>query len=147
LEAATAARLLSLGRVGRSPGKRTGSTAQAIAQRAQRPVVFQSRQRTLHGPYSVLYTGSAAAIRALDLGEQLANQEESTLHVLVSADELGVEAQAHLAATSRDPAVLFIHTPTLRDLLLAVAPQGVVILPAESALWLDEIPLTVIVVP
>jgi nucleotide-binding universal stress UspA family protein len=147
LEAATSARMLSLGRVGRSPGKRTGSTAQAIAQRAQRPVVFQSRQRTLHAPYSVLYTGTAAAVRALDLGAQLAAQEQSTLRVLVPAEELDVEAQARLAGADTNPPAVFVYTPTLRDLLLASDQDGVVILPAESAAWLDEIPLTVIVVP
>lgn len=147
LEAATSARMLSLGRVGRSPGKRTGSTAQAIAQRAQRPVAFQSRQRTLQGPYTVLYTGSPASYRAVSLGVELAAQEESTLRVLTPTLELAEGAQGFLAAHPAHPVAVYEQAPALRDLLAAIEKNGVVILPVESAGWLDEIPLTVIVVP
>jgi nucleotide-binding universal stress UspA family protein len=147
LEAATSARLLSLGRVGRSPGKRTGSTAQAIAQRAQRPVVFQSRQRTLHGPYTVLYTGSPPAYRALDLGAELSSQEESVLKVLAPTDDLVAGAQAFLAATPAHPNAIYERAETLRDLQASINKAGVVLLPVEAAGWLDEITLTVIIVP
>lgn len=147
LEAATSARMLSLGRVGRSPGKRTGSTAQAVAQRAQRPVVFQSRQRTLHGPYTVLYTGSPAAHRAVSLGVELATQEGGTLKVLTPTPELAAGAQAFLAANYADSSAVFEQAAVLREVLTAIGKSGVVVLPAESAGWLDEIPLTVIVVP
>lgn len=147
LEAATAARMLSLGRVGRSPGKRTGSTAQAIAQRAQRPVVFQSRQRTLHGPYTVLYTGSPAADRALNLGAELSTQEESVLKVLAPTDDLVTGAQAQVASTLTKLNAVYARAETLRGLLAAADKTGVVILPVEAAAWLDEIPLTVIIVP
>ncbi len=147
LEAATSARMLSLGRVGRSPGKRTGSTAQAIAQRAQRPVVFQSRQRTLHGPYSVLYTGSPAAQRALNLGTELSAQEDSVLKVLSATNDLAGAAQAFLAATFTNPSAVYERAETLPSLLTAIGRTGVVILPIEAAAWLDDIPLTVIVVP
>ncbi len=147
LEAATSARMLSLGRVGRSPGKRTGTTAQAIAQRAQRPVVFQSRQRTLHGPYTVLYTGSPAAYRAVNLGMELSAQEESTLKVLAPTSELAEGAQSFLVENYSTPNAVYERAAALRDLLAAIDRSGVVILPIEAAGWLDEIPLTVIVVP
>lgn len=147
LEAATSARMLSLGRVGRSPGKRTGTTAQAVAQRAQRPVVFQSRQRTLHGPYTVLYTGSPAATRAVNLGMELSAQEESTLRVLAPTPELAEGAQSFLVENYTNPNAVYERAAALRDLLAAIDRSGVVILPVEAAGWLDEIPLTVIVVP
>lgn len=147
LEAATSARMLSLGRVGRSPGKRTGTTAQAIAQRAQRPVVFQSRQRTLRGPYTVLCTGSPAAYRAVSLGVELSTREGVTLKVLTARSELAAGAQAFLAANYADSSVVYEQAADLRELLAALDKSGVAILPAESAGWLDEIPLTVIVVP
>ena len=147
LEAATSARMLSLGRVGRSPGKRTGTTAQAIAQRAKRPVVFQSRQRTLHGPYTVLYTGSSAAYRAMNLGMELSAQEESTLRVLAPTVELAEGAQSFLVENYSNPNAAYEQAVALRDLLAAIDRSGVVILPVEAAGWLDEIPLTVIVVP
>ncbi len=147
LEAANSARMLSLGRVGRSPGKRTGSTAQAVAQQARRPVVFQSRQRTLHGPYTVLYTGSPASSRAVSLGVELSAPEESTLKVLAPTQELAEGAQAFLAANYAAPTAVYESAGALRDLLAAIGRSGVVILPIEAADWLDEIPLTVIVVP
>lgn len=147
LEAATSARMLSLGRVGRSPGKRTGTTAQAIARRAQRPVVFQSRQRTLHGPYTVLYTGSPAAYRAVNLGMELSTQEESTLRVLAPTSELAEGAQSFLVENYTNPNAVCERAAALRDLLAAIDKSGVVILPVEAAGWLDDIPLTVIVVP
>ena len=147
LEAATSARMLSLGRVGRSPGKRTGTTAQAIARRAQRPVVFQSRQRTLHGPYTVLYTGSPAAYRAVNLGMELSTQEESTLRVLAPTPELAEGAQSFLVENYSNPNAVYERAAALRDLLAAIDRSGVVILPVEAAGWLDDIPLTVIVVP
>jgi nucleotide-binding universal stress UspA family protein len=147
LEAATSARMLSLGRVGRSPGKRTGSTAQAIAQRTRRPVVFQSRRRTLHGPYSVLYTGSPAAVRALALGIEMSAQEEGVLRILAPSSELVAAARSYLESSYASVAALYVHTPTLHDLLATIEQDGVVILPVESATWLDEIPFTVMVVP
>jgi len=146
LAASAAARMLSLGRVGRSPGKRTGSTAQAIAERTQRPVVFQSRQqRSVSGPLLVVYTGSEAAGRALALGLQLAGQEQSNLTVLAYA-ELDLEA---LAAAAQENAVevQVVHAAGLPDLLAELAGKGAVILPVDAAAWLDAIPLTVIVTP
>jgi nucleotide-binding universal stress UspA family protein len=145
LEASQAARMLSLGRVGRSPGKRTGSTAQAIAARTQRPVVLQSRQRRVGGPFVVVYTGSEAADHALALGVQLAAQEGGALLVLVYGDfdweplaqasqEGGVEAVIQRAAG-------------LPDLLAELPGAGAVLLPVDAAAWLDAIPLTVIVTP
>jgi hypothetical protein len=140
-----------LGRVGRSPGKRTGSTAQAIAHRAARPVVFQSRRRSLHGPYTVLYTGTPAAGRALALAADLSAQEAGVLRVLVTADELTAAAQATLQAAYTELQAVYAPAMTLRDLLGALeAPDtaaGVVILPVESAAWLEDIAQTVIVVP
>lgn len=147
LEAATSARMLSLGRVGRSPGKRTGSTAQAIAQRSRRPVVFQSRRRTLRGPYAVVYTGSPSAVRALALGADMSSQEESMLRVLAPSDDLAAEAQAYLEANHPNAPALYARARALDDLLAAIGEDDVVILPAESAAWLDAISLTVIVVP
>ena len=146
LAASAAARMLSLGRVGRSPGKRTGSTAQAIAERTQRPVVFQSRQqRSVSGPLLVVYTGSEAAGRALALALQLAGQEQSNLTVLAYA-ELDLEA---LAAAAQENAVevQVVHATGLPDLLAELAGKGAVILPVDVAAWLDAIPLTVIVTP
>jgi nucleotide-binding universal stress UspA family protein len=145
LEAAAAARMLSLGRVGRSPGKRTGSTAQAIAQRTQRPVVLQSRQRSIGGPFIVVYTGSQAASNGLALGMQLAAQEGDTLTVLVYGD-FDVEALAHQAREGGINASVQ-RAAGLSDLLGELRGSGAVILPVDAAAWLDAIPVTVIITP
>ena len=146
LEASAAARMLSLGRVGRSPGKRTGSTAQAIAQRTERPVVFQSRQqRSVSGPLLLVYTGSEAAGRGLALALQLAAQEQSSLTVLAYA-ELDLPALTQ-AAQESGVEVQVIPAAGLPDLLLELVGKGAVILPVDAAAWLDAIPLTVIVTP
>jgi hypothetical protein len=42
LSAGSSAQMVSLGRVGTTPGKRTGSTAQAVVRNTQRPVIVQS---------------------------------------------------------------------------------------------------------
>jgi nucleotide-binding universal stress UspA family protein len=145
LAASSSARMLSLGRVGRSPGKRTGSTAQAIAHRTQRPVVFQSRQRRISGPFFVVHTGSSASAHALDLGIQLAVQEQSALTVLLYGD-VAWEPLAQAAQAGGVEAVIQ-RAAGLPDLLAELRSTGAVILPVDAAEWLDAIPLTVIVTP
>jgi nucleotide-binding universal stress UspA family protein len=145
LAASAAARMLSLGRVGRSPGKRTGSTAQAIAQSTQRPVVLQSRQRRVGGPFFVVYTGSEASAHALALGVQLAVQEQSALTVLVYADLDWAPLVQAAQAGGVEPTLQ--RAAGLPDLLAELRGAGSVILPVDAAAWLDAIPLTVIVTP
>ena len=149
LEASAAARMVSLGRVGRSPGKRTGSTAQAVAARTQRPVVFQSRrQRSVSGPLVLVYTGSEAAGRALALALQLAAQEQTALTVLAYADlDLTVLGEAAQESAAEVQVIHATGLPALPDLLAELAGKGAVILPVDAAGWLDAIPLTVIVTP
>jgi nucleotide-binding universal stress UspA family protein len=147
LEAAASARMLSLGRVGRSPGKRIGSTAQAIAVRAHRPVVFQSRKRTLTGPYTVVFTGSAASHRALQLGAELALQEDSFVRVLAAGEELAAEAAAVMQSTFAEAKSAVGPAATVEELLAAVDDAGVVLLPTDVAQWLDLLGITVIVIP
>lgn len=145
LEASAAARMVSLGRVGRSPGKRTGSTAQAVAARTQRPVLLQSRQRSVGGPFVVVYTGSDASAHALALGVQLAAQEGSALLVLVYGD-FEWEPLAQAAEAGGVEAVLQ-RAAGLQDLLAEVRGTGSVILPVDASAWLDAVPVTVIVTP
>ncbi len=146
LAASAAAQMVSLGRVGRSPGKRTGSTAQAIARRTQRPVVLQSRQRTLAPPFLAVDTGSAAADHAVQLGIKLAAAAGAPLTLLVYGDAAHA-AQLAVAADAAGVAATLLHGAGLPDLLGHLGRSGVVILPVEVAAWLDAIPLTVIVTP
>lgn len=145
LAASATARMLSLGRVGRSPGKRTGSTARAVAQRTERPVVLQSRQRKVSGPFVVVHTGSPAALHGLVLGMQLAAQEQSPLTVLAYAPLDLQEAGQRAQEAGIEMAVR--TAGSLQDLMLELRHSGAVILPIDAAEWLDEIPITVIVTP
>lgn len=147
LAAATSAQWLSMGRVGHSPGKRTGSTAQAVARQAQRPVVIQSTNRKLAGPFTVVHTVTPASDNAIALGLRLADQDHSPLTVLVFGDPLPGHLEEQLAAAGSEAYIH--HVANLRDLLVDLRGTtiGTVILPVDVAVWLDEVPVTVIVVP
>ena len=148
LEAAASARMLSLGRVGRTPGKRTGSTAQAVARNTQRPVLIQSADRKLTGPFTVLYTGTVAADNSVALALQLAVQEKSSITLLLYGDSAEVErVEQQLADFPVETSLQ--HFDEQKDVLahLRAVSSGAVILPVDAATWLEDIPATVIVVP
>ena len=147
LAAGATARWVSLGRVGRTPGKRTGSTAQAVARNTQRPVLIQSTRRKMAGPFVVVHTGTAAADHALALAAELAVQHESVLNILLFGDpERTVIDLQQLPAL---PAEVHVHAVAeLRDLLANLhAADGTVVLPVDAARWLEETAATVIVTP
>ena len=149
LTASATARLLSLGRVGRSPGKRTGSTAQAVARNTNHPVLIQSTRQKLSGPFTVVHLGSLASENALRLAAQLAAGYEAGLEVWVlglapaAVEEIAARATGLDHAAKTQAAVgeqeLLVHLRQLRT--------GAVLLPVEVAPWLDEIAATVVVVP
>ena len=147
LAASTTAQMMSLGRVGRSPGKRTGSTAQAIARQTQRPVVIQSAQRKVAGPYTLVYTGSVASINAALLTVQLAAQDDNPVTLLA----FGVSSLEGLAEQLGETAPqTYVHlVESLSDLLhdLHSIKAGTVILPVDAAGWLEDVSVTVVVVP
>ncbi len=138
LAAGATARWVTLGRVGRTPGKRTGSTAQAVARNTQRPVLIQSTRRKMAGPFVVVHTGTAAADHALALAAELAVQHESVLNILLYGDpERTVIDLQQLPAL---PAEVHVHAVAeLRDLLANLhAADGTVVLPVDAARWLEE---------
>ncbi len=147
LAAAASAQMVSLGRVGRSPGKRIGSTAQAVARNTQRPVLIQTANRTLSGPISVVDTGTVAAEHAVALAARLATQDGSTLYLYVASETSQKRAEPELPASAQSVEVR--HSASLPDLLAEVRTitRGTVILPTDVAAWLDDIAVTVIVVP
>jgi nucleotide-binding universal stress UspA family protein len=147
LAAATSAQIVSLGRVGHSPGKRIGSTARAVARQTQRPVVIQSTNRKLAGPFTVVHTGTMAAGNAVALALRLADQDHSPLTILVFSDLPADQLERQLANAGGEA---YIHrVADLRDLVVDLrgATIGTVILPVDVAAWLDEVSVTVIVVP
>ena len=148
LAAAVSARMVTLGRVGHSPGKRLGSTARSVARNTQRPVLIQSTRRRLSGPYVVFHTPTAAGANSLALAAQLAVQEQSALTVLlVGGEQEGVKLQAELAEM---PISVTIKSLADENVLLGTLTEmveGTVILPVESADMLEHVSATAIIVP
>ncbi len=148
LAAAVSARMVSLGRVGHSPGKRLGSTARSVARNTQRPVLIQSTSRRFSGPYIVLHTPTAAGANSLALAAQLAVQEQSALVVLlVSGEQEAGKLRAELAQMSIPVEVRSLIDEDTLLATLAETEQGTVILPVESADLLEQVRVTAIIVP
>lgn len=147
LTAAASAHMVSLGRVGRTPGKRIGSTAQAVARNTQRPVLIQTANRTLSAPLGVVVTGTPAAANAIALASSLAAQGGSPLHLYLVGDEETMRTSAAMVDSALP--VEFHRADSLAALRaeLQTVTRGTLLLPTDIAAWLDEIGVTVIVVP
>lgn len=149
LAASSAARMLSLGRAGRNPGKRTGSTAQAVARNTRRPVIIQPARRRLSGPFTVAHLGTPTSDNALTLAVELARNHQDAIHVLVLAPAQTAVESVQTRLAELDVAGSVSRVDTDRELLaqLRLISEGTIVLPVEVAPWLDEVVTTVIVVP
>jgi nucleotide-binding universal stress UspA family protein len=92
LAAAQDAALMSVGRAGRVRRRGLGSTARLLVERARRPVLLSGERGGRSGaggrlqePLTVLYTGTPAAGRALDMALRLRAARSMPLRVLVWA--------------------------------------------------------------
>jgi nucleotide-binding universal stress UspA family protein len=149
LSAGSTAQMVSLGRVGMTPGKRTGSTAQAVARNTQRPVILQAAQQPLGEPFTVVYLGDTPSVHALQLANQLARPRSTPLQVWTLAElhpQL-TEALAVLGEQLPAPVVQYYPTSAALAAALAQTRSGSVLLPVAAADWLDAMGVTVIVVP
>lgn len=149
LAAGSAAQMVSLGRVGTTPGKRTGSTAQAVVRNTQRPVIVQSAQNALSGPFTVAYLGDPASDHAVALAIQLAKAHNDHVDVLLlGQSEAQTDALAQSFADAAIEANLYTM-PSIEAMILNLQglSVGSVLLPAPVATWLDEISTPVVVVP
>lgn len=149
LSAGSSAQMVSLGRVGRTPGKRTGSTAQAVVRNTQRPVIVQSAQNALIGPFAVAYLGDPSSDHAIQLAIQLAKPHSAHIDVLMLGQ---TEAQADALAqtftnTEVDSKLYTMPSVAAMTHILYGLGVGSVILPAPLAAWLDNISVPVVVVP
>jgi nucleotide-binding universal stress UspA family protein len=146
LAAGAEARLLYLGRVGRTPGKRLGSTARAVALRTQRPVLICAGDQSLHGPFLVVHTGSPAGDNAVALAVDLSGKDGSPMTVLFTGDAEGATA---LAARMVRPGGLDIRCIATQQALLAELhlADGAVVLPVDAAQLMEYTTVSVIVTP
>ncbi|MFO7631039.1 MAG: universal stress protein [Caldilinea sp.] len=148
LSAGSSAQMVSLGRVGTTPGKRTGSTAQAVVRNTQRPVIVQAQQ-SLNGPFTVVHMGDSSSDHALRLAIQLARPRATSISVFALAYSRE-QADAFAQEMTENEIDFNIYTmPSVETMTEALGQIGIgaVILPVTVATWLDKISVTVIVTP
>ena len=149
LSAGSSAQMVSLGRVGRTPGKRTGSTAQAVVRNTQRPVIVQSAQNALIGPFAVVYLGDPSSDHAVQFAIQLAKPRNAHIDVLMLGQTTAqADALAQIYTEAEVDSKLY-HLPSMEAMnhILHGLGVGSVLLPASVAAWLDDISVPVVVVP
>jgi hypothetical protein len=113
----------------------------------QQPVVIQTANRKLTGPFTVIHTGSPASTNALALAINLAVHEESALSVWFTG---AFEADAETAILTGIPFEVKVHHVSEQPALAAELSQivlGTVLLPVELAPLFESIRVTTIVVP
>ncbi len=146
LAAAQSAAMISLGRASRRRRKTLGSTAQYIVSQTSRPVLILDEDGELKYPLTVLYTGSAAADRSLQLALPLVRRNKRELRVLVwagdgerfSTEQLQTKVQQMLADQNVEFQVETVGQAT--DLLKTIraGDGGTLILPRERSFLLSE---------
>lgn len=154
LQAAGDASLVTLGRVGRSHGKRVGSTARAVAGRARHPV-FLLGDEGLTSPLTLIYDGLPPARRALELATLLARRPGVRLRVLVvrSSGQAAVEAEQRAQEIADSLRALDLRGEAVvvdderLPALLQQPPRGTLIAPAQYAQLLEWAPGSAILVP
>jgi nucleotide-binding universal stress UspA family protein len=149
LSAGSTAQMVSLGRVGTTPGKRTGSTAQAIVRNTQRPVIVQSAQMALIGPFAVAYLGDPSSDHAVELAIQLAKARNARIDVMMlGQSEAQADALAQAFAAAEVESKLYT-LPSIDAMTMILHGLGVgsILLPVPLASWLDNILVPVVVVP
>ncbi|MCC6165822.1 MAG: universal stress protein [Caldilineaceae bacterium] len=144
LAAAQSAALMSMGRAGRVRRRGIGSTAQSLVSQTQRPLLILGEGSGLEYPLTVVYTGTAAAQRALELALRLVRHEPSRLRVVVwdggdtTLDTAQVEQTAQRligGEPERAAQVTFVRAGRTADLLAALRALdgGTLVLPHEQA--------------
>jgi nucleotide-binding universal stress UspA family protein len=155
LAAGANADVLTLGRVGRTPGRQIGSTTRRVLRQALRPVFVLGREG-LTFPLTLLHTGSVASERALELATLLMLGHDQPLQLIVLTDPAHDEAErAHRARRcverleSQDLAVDLYELAEV-DHFLALQETikpGALILPSELAALLEALDRSAILVP
>lgn len=150
LAAAEEAQLLSLGRLGQTPGQLAGSATQTVLRRTRLPVLVMRRYEQLQAPLTLVYTGSPAAERALQLAVRLAEQMDGPLHLvlpLAQAEAERVSAQLQQAIRSVELHITPVDNGDRFVRALRTLGNHTVIVPAEYAELLPQLRGPVILVP
>lgn len=156
VQASRNAAIFGLGRRGHTYRRNLGSTARVVLQRSTQPVLFPSlRQR--HFPLqqhsvTVIYTGSNASDRALDIAGNLAEKGRNDLYVLIWNHQnraslssmqpvpgLAEKVQKRITLLQTQARILE-KAPTTRFLqILQSTTSGVVVVPEESTTHYTEL--------
>lgn len=128
LEAAEEADLITIGRRGSSfpRKKQLGSSAKAIIQKSEKPVLILSKGLRIGSKICVVYNGSHASQRALRLALTLAHRRESELIVLVAdnnpdaLDERNRDLENTLAETEVPTSVKLLKHTTFQSFLHSI---------------------------
>lgn len=125
--------LVSVGRVGWSPGRRRrlGSTALSLLGHRGRQVLIADRGTTVAPPVVVLYEGSGADIDALDLAARLAPRTAGGLIVLATGPEAQRQAARRLGERASETRFELLAAPPATALAAATrrCRAGLLVLP------------------
>jgi hypothetical protein len=152
LAAAESAMLLAFGHMEQSFANSVAATAQVVVQRSPRPVLILGKESQLMRPFTVVYTGTESAARALGLATRLARRNYQSLQVIVQVNAPDVEptiAQLTQALAEQSIQSHFIRSADTKNLqnLIQARRHGTLILPVEYANQLPKLAGPVIVVP
>jgi nucleotide-binding universal stress UspA family protein len=152
LEATQNAHLLSLGRSGQVRRQSLGSTARALVQQSQRPLLLLGISGGLVYPLVAIYTGTAATKRALEWMATLARYNTQPVRVLVvarpDASRSLAELQDEASAILGNHAAEFIPVRYGNVLMtLRAYDGGTLVLSSEQADLAAEHPGPTVIVP
>lgn len=152
LAAAQDAQLVSLARAVDQWGGAMDAAAEQVIRRAGRPVLVMGRRDGVTEPFTLVYSGSQAAQRALKLTLRLARRGRQAVQVVLAPALSAVEqTRGELAASfaTQNQQVRFTHPHDATELAqrLQLIRRGTVILPAEYAELVARLSGPVIVTP
>lgn len=147
LAAAENAQLLSLGAHPRTPGSPLGAAAATVIERARQPVLLLGREGRLTRPFTLVYTGSERAERALQLAIHLAQRTDGQLTVVLPLNRSDAERASKRLSTLLAEQEIDAHIIQSHAIIPFERLDGTLILPAEHADLLPRMVGPVIVVP
>jgi nucleotide-binding universal stress UspA family protein len=161
LAAAQSASLLSIGRAGQVRQRSLGSTTRLLMSRSQRPLFISGEGGGLRYPLTVVYTGSPAAERALQLAVRLIHHAPKSLppanllRVVVwgnpaeQGDLVQLEQAVRRRLGQEQLQAVVVHVSRSADLpaTLRLHDGGIWVLPGEQSALVAEHSGPVLLVP
>lgn len=147
IAAAENAQLLSLGAHQHPPGSPLGADASTVIERTRRPVLIMGREGHLTRPFTLVYTGSERAERALQLAIHLAQRTDQQLTVVLPLNESDAEHASKRLSTLLADQGIDARIIQSQAIVAFERLDGTLILPAEHADLLPRMIGPVIVVP